>query len=447
MEFQARYEVDVVALQAEDEVTCLLTLTAPRPDDLAERPGETLVMVVDESGSMAGERIAVVRTALHQLVDRLKPQDTFGLIAFSTQARVVVPTRPVNAHHLPAVHQLIDGLVDRASTDLCAGYLLGLQQAQRNASPTGSSVMLLSDGHANAGIVDPAMLGSLAAQGRAQGTTTVTIGIGSGYDESLLHELSLHGQGSHRFAYTPDDCVAVVSEEAGDLLAKAIVNAFIRIRPDDPALIDRIGTLQGVPRWVEQSSNGPVIVIPMGDLYAGETRELLVRLQVPGMDRLGPQALGEFIIDYVSMPTAQSGSLQARTITWPIAVNVVPDAATRIPDPTVTCARLIAEAATAKREASEALAESDPERAQRLVAEQAVNLREAASQLADRHPQQPQIADRLNEEAGQLDKLADACRKRDAYESRKSLMEDFSMNLKGRDDAERRQRARRRRDF
>jgi hypothetical protein len=149
----------------------------------------------------------------------------------------------------------------------------------------------------------------------------------------------------------------------------------------------------------------------------------------------------------VSMPTAQSGSLQARTITWPIAVNVVPDAATRIPDPTVTCARLIAEAATAKREASEALAESDPERAQRLVAEQAVNLREAASQLADRHPQQPQIADRLNEEAGQLDKLADACRKRDAYESRKSLMEDFSMNLKGRDDAERRQRARRRRDF
>ena len=50
MEFTAQLDVDVVALEAEDEVTCLVSLTAPVPDEVADRPGETLIAVVDRSG-------------------------------------------------------------------------------------------------------------------------------------------------------------------------------------------------------------------------------------------------------------------------------------------------------------------------------------------------------------------------------------------------------------
>lgn len=63
MEINAQFDVDVVALQAEDEVTCLLTLTAPTPPQAADRPGETLIVVVDRSGSMQGEPLQSVRTA------------------------------------------------------------------------------------------------------------------------------------------------------------------------------------------------------------------------------------------------------------------------------------------------------------------------------------------------------------------------------------------------
>jgi len=54
MEFTAQLDLDVVALEAEDDVTCLISLTAPVPEGLAERPGETLIAVVDRSGSMYG---------------------------------------------------------------------------------------------------------------------------------------------------------------------------------------------------------------------------------------------------------------------------------------------------------------------------------------------------------------------------------------------------------
>ena len=85
MDFTAQLDVDVVALEAEDEVTCLVSLTAPVPDGIADRPGETMIAVVDRSGSMRGGPIAAVRTALHQLVDRLKPQDRFGVVIFDSE--------------------------------------------------------------------------------------------------------------------------------------------------------------------------------------------------------------------------------------------------------------------------------------------------------------------------------------------------------------------------
>ena len=251
MDFTAQLDVDVVALEAEDEVTCLVSLTAPVPDGIADRPGETMIAVVDRSGSMRGGPIAAVRTALHQLVDRLKPQDRFGVVVFDSEALVQVPTHALADHDTTSVHALIEGITPRGQTDLSGGYLLGLSEARRHATETGASVILLSDGHANEGITDPAQLGSVAAKARADGITTTTIGMGQGYDETLLAEVATQGSGSHRFAFTDDDAIAVVSEEAGDLLSKSILNAVARIRPSDPAMVDRIGTLHDVPRWIE----------------------------------------------------------------------------------------------------------------------------------------------------------------------------------------------------
>ena len=37
MEFTAQLDVDIVALEAEDEVTCLVSLTAPVPEAIAEK--------------------------------------------------------------------------------------------------------------------------------------------------------------------------------------------------------------------------------------------------------------------------------------------------------------------------------------------------------------------------------------------------------------------------
>ena len=62
MDLQAKLDVDVVALQEHDQVTCLVTFDAPVTEVTAERPGEHLIVVVDRSGSMKTEDCSLPMT-------------------------------------------------------------------------------------------------------------------------------------------------------------------------------------------------------------------------------------------------------------------------------------------------------------------------------------------------------------------------------------------------
>jgi hypothetical protein len=230
-------------------------------------------------------------------------------------------------------------------------------------------------------------------------------------------------------------------DPAGDLLAKSIVNAFVRIRPTDPALLSHIGSLHDVRRWVETDADGnQVVVIPLGDLFAGEKRELLVHFEVPGIAALGLHELATLAIEYIALP-----GLDAQTVSWPMTVNVVPGdrAAGRTPNPTVTTARLLAEATKVKKEASEALRRGDSASAERLMTAEAAKLRRAARAVPVSAPHAADLRSRLSEEQSQAEKLARSARDRDVHMSRKSFMEDIAMESAGKSDRMRRDRARR----
>lgn len=65
---------------------------------LSALPGcapRTLVVVLDRSGSMAGDRLSGAKTALLELVDRLAPADRFGVVTFDTRVQVVIPAAPL----------------------------------------------------------------------------------------------------------------------------------------------------------------------------------------------------------------------------------------------------------------------------------------------------------------------------------------------------------------
>ena len=115
------------------------------------------------------------------------------------------------------------------STNLEAGYVLGLEQATKAPAQVETTLVLLSDGQANSGSVDPVELGRLAAKATEHLVTTSTLGIGEGYDETILNAMSVSGGGNHFAAYRLNEAVDGLNDEFDGLLKKTVANLKIEI--------------------------------------------------------------------------------------------------------------------------------------------------------------------------------------------------------------------------
>ena len=147
-------------------------------------------------------------------------------MVFDTAVRVAVPAGPLtDKEH---VRRLIAGIEAGSTTNLSGGLLRGVAEARRVSGDRGATLLLLSDGHANQGVVDHDALGRIGASGRNAGISVSTIGIGLGYDEQLLAIIARAGAGNTHFAEHADDAGAAVASEVDDLLDQVVQAATLR---------------------------------------------------------------------------------------------------------------------------------------------------------------------------------------------------------------------------
>ncbi len=356
MHVEAHLDIDAVAVETAEEVNVLVRLTAPVLARDAERSPAALVVVLDRSGSMSGDRLAAAREALTALVDRLDPRDRFGVVVFDDRVDVVVPAGAVVDKR--ALKAAIAGVAARGSTDLSAGYLRGLQEARRVARGDVARVLLVSDGHANAGVTDPDLLGSIARQACAAGVSTTTLGMGLGYDEAVLSAIAREGVGAELFAEGADTAVALVAREVDGLLGQSVQAASLLVRMDPAVAAVRVAN--DLPTHVVESG----VLVELGAFLSGESRTVVLGFAVPGMAALGLARIAELELRFVQLP-----ELVEHVVTVPVHVNVVPSdvVAARVPDPVVRSEVVFQEAQRAKREASRHLREGRTDEALRVL--------------------------------------------------------------------------------
>lgn len=454
MHLTAHLDIDLLALATDEQLTCLVELTAPTPPDTALRPGQAVVVVLDRSGSMSGEPIAAARVAIRDLVRRLSPQDVFGLVTFDDAVDVVVPVGRIADRPVDALLGAIAHVEPRGSTDLSAGNVMGLREATRalelargdSAAAgagalgplSGASVLLPSDGHANAGIVDPEQLASLAARAQrtVTPTTTSTLGLGHRYDELILAVLARGGSGEHRYAPDTDAASAEFAGLVEDLLGKSVTGALLRIiptpaphgpAPHGPAVdgiatghIDHIIVHGSLPTWVD----GDAVVVNLGDLYGGEDRQVLIGLHVPALGTLGTTSVAALELSYTSLP-----DLELHTVTLPVAVNVAPgdDARGRVPDARVSVARLLLDADDAKRIAAERLRHGELDAAQASLTD-AIGRVHASRPIAG---DDTALGERIDTAVADLEEVERSTRERSREYASKLAMESWNQTSRG----------------
>jgi Ca-activated chloride channel family protein len=386
----AHLDVEMIAIETDDQLSVMLELSAPpAPDAGEERASRTLEVVLDRSGSMQGARLDGAKTALVSLVDRLDPRDNFGLVVFDDRVDIAVPARRLTDK--ATVKRAIAGVQARSSTDLSGGYLRGLQEARRVAGASGATVLIISDGHANAGITDPEALARVAAEGYTHQVTTSTLGFGLGYDERIMSAIARGGSGNEHFAEEPDTAVALIASEVEGLLAQTAQAASLHVTLG-PA-VRSVLVINDLP--ANKVDDG--VLVELGGFYADETRKLVLTFDIPALAALGLTEVATLTFTWVELP-----ALAQHTVTVPVHVNVVPgdQAAGRVPDPVVRTELIYLRAQQAKRRASNLLNSGDSAAALKEI-------QQAQREIAEAHGDAPEAlrAD-LAEEATTLEYLA-----------------------------------------
>ncbi|MBU6147591.1 MAG: VWA domain-containing protein [Actinomycetales bacterium] len=379
MHVNAHLDIDLVALDEPRGLTCLLEITAPE-GIAADRPPRTLIMVLDRSGSMAGERLAAAQEAICDLVRRLSAADSFGLVTFDNEAVLALPVRPMGQCDRSEIARQVRAIRPGGSTNLGAGYLIALREARAVVAEMprrSATILLLSDGHANQGLVDADQLFGLA-QAAAERVTTSTVGIGASYDETLLEALSRGGAGVHHFAPDPDSAAAIVADTVSDLLSVSALATTVRVVPA-AGIAAGVSLLQQLP--VVRDGDG--LVATIGDLYAGEERRLLLRFDVPRLTGRGPQVVAHITVVFTAADT-----LTEHRITVPVTVTALPRAevGTPLPNPIVEVERLLWETDVRMKEAVVDLQRDDPAAARRRLAGLRTDLEQMAAPMAAAAP-------------------------------------------------------------
>ena len=272
--------------------------TAPGGD--VEQMPSDLVVVLDQSGSMAGEKITHARAAIHQLISALGPEDRFALVSYSVGAHTAIPLSAVGDSARGRWRATVDGISIGGGTNLSSGLDVGLDII--DASRVGGRIprmILISDGLANQGDVSPSGLRARARRAAVGEYTLTTIGVGNDFDEQLLATLADAGTGNYYYIQRGSDLARIFSDEfetARESVARGLAVVI------HPAAGVEVVDAAGYP--LERGVEGETVFRP-GTLFAGQERRIWVTLRTRWSSQ-GIRELGRFTLDYTERDQRKS---------------------------------------------------------------------------------------------------------------------------------------------
>lgn len=253
----------------------LVELTAPPATQARQRPPVNLAFVLDRSGSMSGDKLALAKRAVEEALGRLDARDRFSIVVYDDVIDVVVESTQASPEaRRNAIERL--HLVDaRGSTNLAEGWLRGCEQVASHLDKEGvNRCLLLTDGLANVGVTDAGELAHHASELRARGVSTSTFGVGNDFDEHLLQAMADAGGGHFYYIAEAAQIRDHIASEVGETLEVVARDVELQLTVADGVLVEPL-----TPHAVH--GRGTRTVVGLGDLVADQALSVVLRLTFP----------------------------------------------------------------------------------------------------------------------------------------------------------------------
>ena len=266
------FEQAILPMGASLKTNILLRFRADTPE--SPRRNLNLSLVIDRSGSMAGEPLRHALKAAEAVVDQLEPDDTLSVVVYDDA--VDSPVRPQPVTDKAALKTAIRQVRAGGITNLSGGWLKGCEHVKTHLDPQKiNRVLLLTDGHANMGIQDPNILTVTSGQKAEEGIITTTLGFAQGFNEDLLIGMARAARGNFYFIQSVDEATEVFSIELDSLRAVVGQNLVVTLElSEGVSLVDTLSLAK-----VSQNDTGS-IVLTLGELYEGEDKLLGLSLAI-----------------------------------------------------------------------------------------------------------------------------------------------------------------------
>ncbi len=275
-----------------------------------------LSLVLDKSGSMQGKKIANLREAAKLVVDRLGPQDTISIIAFSDRKYVIAPSQLV-ADKTELMRQ-IDRIRDGGGTAISGGMKLGLAELDKALAPDRvSRMLLLTDGQT---FGDEEACKKLGKQAGSRGIVVNALGLGDDWNEDLLDDVAEASGGKADFIDSPDKILDFFRQAVQSMQDTVVQNAQMIMRLANGVTPRQIWqVLPMISNLGYKPLSDRDIQVTLGELERGQPRSLLVELlisprpagryriaqvetnyDVPGLKLTGEKTKSDILLDFTA---------------------------------------------------------------------------------------------------------------------------------------------------
>jgi len=259
-----------------DDIVLNLTIKG-KENTITERPPVNLVLILDRSGSMSENgKLEYAKNAANEIVRSLGSNDKLGIVAYSTNVEVLLPIQKLK--NKDQVQSIINSIYPANSTNLSGGLIKGIEEIESVLNIEYlNRVILLSDGLANAGITSVHEINKIAAKASEIGITVSTMGLGVNYNENMLTSIAEFGSGNYYFIESPAQIASIFKNEFGKMVKTVAKNPKIRLDLSPNVQVKEV-------HGYNFSKKEGFIEINPGDLYGGQERNILIRLDVPTKD-------------------------------------------------------------------------------------------------------------------------------------------------------------------
>jgi Ca-activated chloride channel homolog len=179
------------------EIECLKQL-----EELGE-PQAHVCLVVDQSTSMKGKRIDMVKANISRLLKDLNGRDMISIVGFSDDAQILLPPTPIT--NVSLIDSKISLITPSGGTEIRKGLQVGIDLLWKGKEKdTASYLVLLTDGHTYG---DEEACYTLAKKAAKRGIIISALGIGNDWNDLFLEKLTSLTGGTSSLVNTKEDLV------------------------------------------------------------------------------------------------------------------------------------------------------------------------------------------------------------------------------------------------